>query len=153
MITINLRNLSRNERQQLGGEGNPIGDLAEQLVADEYGLNRFNDASWFDATDESGSGARYEVKSTAKRIGDDYPADGRFRLWEEQHRSLTTAEGQNMAWYAFVLLDQEAGEIMIQRKRPSTVTQIIQSRGGWNAAGHGGRDDRQHKVPYSAVMY
>jgi hypothetical protein len=73
-------------------------------------------------------------------------------VWEQQHRSLTAAEGANMAWYAFVLLDERDGTLKIQRRKPSTVTRIVNKRGGWNESGHEGMESRQMKLPYSAVL-
>ncbi len=73
-------------------------------------------------------------------------AAGRFRLWGDQHRSLTAAEGAEgqTAWYAFVLFD-ESDDVV--RRKSSTVTEIVS--GEWNDAG---RNGRQHKVPWDQVF-
>ncbi|WP_167837313.1 hypothetical protein [Halosimplex halophilum] len=76
-------------------------------------------------------------------------AAGRFRLWEDQHRSLTAAEGAEgqTAWYAFVLFD-ESDDVV--RRKSSTVTEIV--GGEWNETGHAQRDGRQYKVVWNEVF-
>lgn len=157
MNSIDPRDLSDRQQDQLRGleagdyENPPIGDLAEDLVAEEYDLSTFNDADWYDLEDRE-SGAKYEVKSTNSQIGEEYPAKGRFRIWEDNHRSLATSDGQGTAWYVFVLWHERDGLIKYRRRSPGTVTQIIDERGGWNDSGHE-RDARQIKLPISSVLY
>lgn len=150
MIELRIRSLTRNEKNRLQRGGKAFDQLAEELVADEYGLSPFTDAEWYDAVDED-SNTKYEVKSTQETVGDSYSNPGRFRLFKGQHRSLTASEGQGMAWYAFVLLAESEGVIRIQRKKPTTVTKIIRRRGGWNRSGHASKG-KQHKVPISEVF-
>lgn len=64
---------------------------------------------------------------------------------------MTAAQGAGAAWYAFVLLDLDDGVIRIQRRRPSTVTKIVNDRGGWNRSGHESKG-KQHKLPFSEVF-
>ena len=144
MIELSIRQLPRSHQRKV--QGDLFHELAETIVAEEFGLSEFNDSEWYDCILKS-TGTKYEVKSTSDRIRS---GKGRFRLWESQHRSLTAAEGQNMAWYAFVLLDTSDGVIRIQRMRPSTVTGIIRDRGGWNRSGHS--KGKQHKLPIGAVF-
>lgn len=113
-------------------------EQAELHVVDEYDLEHAPEADWYDAVNPR-TGAKYEVKSAQ--------ADRRFRLWENQHRSLAAAEGQNAAWYVFLV----SGEGM-RRVKPTTVTRWVRARGGWNRAGHDRRDGRQHKLPVSEVF-
>jgi len=146
VIELPIRRLPRNQQQRV--QGDAFDELAETLVAEEFDLSQFTDADWYDCVDRD-SGVKYEVKSTSDEIRS---GPGRFRLWQQQHRSMTTSEGQNStAWYAFVLLDLEDGVIKIQRRKPSTVTRILNQRGGWNQSGHESKG-RQHKVPIWAVM-
>lgn len=114
------------------------GERAEKFVAREYDLDHTPEADWYDCINPR-TGTKYEVKSAEK--------GRRFRLWENQHRSLTAAEGQNAAWYVFLV---DGGDM--RRVKPSTVTQWVNQRGGWNRAGHDRRDGRQHKLPISEVF-
>ena len=134
------------------------GAFAEEYVANSYDLEHVpNVSEWYDCVHPF-TGTKYEVKSTEKRIGDDYPADGRFRLWEDQHRSLAGAEGaeNQTAYYAFVLLDDGGDVVDVQRRHPSTVTRILDERtddgSPWNQAGHTERDGAQYKLPYTEVF-
>ncbi|WP_121822828.1 hypothetical protein [Halostella salina] len=128
------------------------GEFATEAVADRYGLVVENGlVDWYDAVND-GTGTKYEVKSTSKRIGDDYPAAGRFRLWRDQHRSLQASDASGVAWYAFVLLDDDGNVVEIQRRKPATVGAIVRERGGWNLAGHTERDGPQHKLPWTEVV-
>jgi len=146
MIEVPISRLPRTQQRRV--QGGDLDVAAESLVAGEYGLSEANKADWHDCFDRE-TGVKYEVKSTSTEIRS---GPGRFRLWKQQHRSMTTSEGQNStAWYAFVLLDLEEGSIKIQRRKPSTVTRIIDERGGWNRSGHE-QKGKQHKVPIWAVM-
>jgi len=113
MIELPIRDLSRNQQRRLQ-ESKAFDALAEDLVAEEYQVNQFTDAEWYDAADDD-TGTKYEVKSTSSVIGDKYPSVGRFRLWKAQHLSLAISEGsgQGTAWYAFVFLDESDGTIKI----------------------------------------
>jgi hypothetical protein len=146
---VDLRDLSKRQRRQYGqGER---ADVAEQLVAQVYGAaHRPDRADWYDVVDEDAS-TKYEVKSTSVRIGDEYPADGRFRLWRAQLRSLIASDATATAWVAFVLFDEDAGTATIQRRRPSTVWAAVRERGGWNDSGHAEWGE-QYKLPYDAVL-
>jgi hypothetical protein len=126
------------------------GRFAEEVVADHFDLeHRPDETEWYDAVNPR-TGTKYEVKSTHVEL--DSSATGRFRLWEDQHRSLAASDGQATAWYAFVLL--ENGDVKeIRRMRPSTVTSLIHEGGGsWNRAGHQERDSAQHKLPWEMVF-
>ena len=89
---------------------------------------------------------RFEVDVVTLSSG----ASGRFRLWEDQHRSLTASDGQATAWYAFVLLSGTGEVVDVRRMKPSTVTEIV--GGDWNRADHAERDGRQHKLPADEVF-
>jgi hypothetical protein len=125
------------------------GTKAAQLVASEYDLEVDEQtAEWFDAVNPR-TGSKYEVKSTKARIGDDYPNDGRFRLWEDQHRSLLASDAAGTAWYVFVLFDDNGGVEDMRRMRPSTVSALVPT---WNQSGHQDRQSRQYKLPWPEVM-
>lgn len=143
-----IRSLSRIQRRRLQEE---TAVVAEELVAEEYGLaHRPDEAEWYDCV-LSSTGAKTEVKSCVSEVGEKYPAPGRFRLRADQTRSLLSSDASGVAWYAFVLVDLDAGVLRFRRAKPSTVSRWVRERGGWNEAGHE-EFDRQHKHPYSVVF-
>lgn len=155
MRELPIRSLSRSQQRRVQDRdqhrfARAFNNVAEEIVAEEFGLSTFNDAGWYDL-EVPETGTKYEVKSTSSEVGDKYPGTGRFRLWRSQHRSLTASEGAGMAWYAFVVLDEDAGSIKIQRRRPTTVTRLVNERGGWNDAGHE-RYSEQHKLPWPVAV-
>jgi hypothetical protein len=75
----------------------------------------------------------------------------RFRLWEDQHRSLAAAHGQNAAWYQFLVVVDSGNVLKERRAHVPTVTRIVSERGGWNQSGHK-RESRQHKLPVSEIF-
>lgn len=126
------------------------GDLAEEIVAEMFGLRHVGDkGGWYDAVLES-TGTKYQVKSTAEDGATSGSAE--FRLWETDHRSLVASDAQATAWYAFVLFDVRDGLQDVRRCKPSTVTSIVQEFGGWNEANHADKDSRQVKLPQELVM-
>lgn len=151
LATRSLSGLPREQQRRLQGDESDV--VAEEVVAEELGSSakhRPDRAEWYDVVLET-SGAKTEVKSTWVRIGEAYPADGRFRLRRDQLRSLHAANASGVAWIAFVLFDENRDELRIRRVRPSTVSAWVRERGGWNRAGHA-EFDRQHKLPASVVF-
>lgn len=130
------------------------GEVAEEIVAAAWDLleHEPNEEYWYDVRADLGSrSTKGEVKSCQRRVGQDYPAAGRFRIRRDQHRSLVASDAQATAWYFFVVFDDETELITIQRRRPSTVTKIVEERGGWNNSGH--REFQyQHKLPIETVV-
>lgn len=123
------------------------GAFAEQLVASIHDLeHRPDETDWYDAVNPR-TGTKYEVKSTHQELESGAP--GRFRLWRDQHRSLVASDAAGTAWYTFVLLSSGGDVLDVQRRRPSTVTRLVES---WNRAGHGERDGPQYKLPWPQVM-
>ena len=129
-------------------------ELAERLVeAIVDGRHDTDTADWYDVVVDR-TGTKYEVKSTSTRIGEDYPADGRFRVWQGQIRSLINsrhAGDDGTAWVAFVLFDEDGNPVRVRRLHPETVLRIVHDRGGWNTSGHE-EMGRQHKLPIEAVF-
>lgn len=124
------------------------GAFAEQFVADHYDLeHRPDETDWYDCVNPR-TGTKYEVKSTHETLASG--ASGRFRLWEDQHRSLTASDGQATAWYVFVLLSESGEVVEVRRMKPSTVTTAV--AGEWNKAGHDERTGRQHKLRINQVF-
>jgi hypothetical protein len=104
------------------------------------------DVEWADGVDPQ-TGHKYEIKSTAEEIGEKYPAEGRFRLWKDQHNSLTSSAGQlGAAYYVFIVSTKEA-----IKADSREVTEWVNDNGGWNKAGHDRRDSKQLKIPWSYV--
>lgn len=152
-VVRSLRSLSQGQRRKLGQSDADV--VAEELAAQEFDLAHAADEEfWYDvrAPSRDDRPTKGEVKSCHRDVGEDYPAAGRFRVRRDQHRSLVASDAQGTAWYIFVLLDEEAGDVVLQRRRPSTVTRIVDERGGWNQAGHE-EFDEQHKLPIDAVLY
>jgi hypothetical protein len=117
---------------------------AEELVKRKYDLTE-SGVEWCDLTDPR-TGARYEVKSAERALASG--REGRFRLWEDQHRSLTAANSAgSAAWYVFVTDDGAT----YTRRRVTHVTQIVNDRGGWNESGHR-RGSRQLKIPVTVLI-
>jgi hypothetical protein len=135
--------LDRSEARRL--QSDP-GSVAEELAARAYGFSTFKSSN-FDAARDSG--AVLEVKSTTRRIGDEYPARGRFRLFKRQHEKLVRRDRDGTAYYAFVLISTNTnppGADML-RKKPADVGRRIGARGGWNQSGHA--SGPQAKLPWS----
>lgn len=114
---------------------------AEQYAARQNGLERTGSnrgdkaETWHDAVDPA-TNQKHQIKSAQE--------GRRFRLWEQQHRSLTASAGQlDGAYYLFVVSGKP-----ILKVDARTVTEWVRDRGGWNKAGHSGRPgDRQLKIP------
>lgn len=117
---------------------------AEELVKRKYDLEE-SGVEWCDLTNPR-SGARYEVKSAERTL--ESGREGRFRLWEDQHRSLLAANsGGSAAWYVFVT----DGGSTYTRRGVTHVSQVVNDRGGWNKSGHR-RGSRQLKVPVKVLI-
>lgn len=151
-FATDVRPPSRRRLRKLDRQNPDREDFAEALVAEMFGGRVANDVTdWYDVVDD---GTKIEVKSTEKRIGDDYPADGRFRLWADQHRSLLASDASGTAWYVFVLFD-DGSLVDVRRCRPSTVTRLVEDVGDgeWDLSGHVDRDGaEQQKLPWSEVF-
>lgn len=138
-----MAELYDNERQ---------GEWAEEWIAKKDGLEHVpGESEWYDVINPR-TNTKHEVKSATREH--ESGALGRFRLWEDQHRSLLASDVQNVAWYDFVLLSSSGTVLEHRRMKPTTVTKLIhrESSSGWNRAGHGDRNSRQHKLPQSAVF-
>jgi hypothetical protein len=150
-VVVDPRTLSRGQQDKLQRGDAAFDELAEEIVAEEYGLEGESlDPEWWDLRHPSRT-TKYQVKSTQSTIGEDYPAAGRFRVWETQTRSLIASDAQATAWYAFVLFDDSNGSLRIRRMRPSTVNDLVQNLGGWGPSGHQSQG-RQHKLPIGEVF-
>lgn len=121
------------------------GETAANWVAREYSLESCPENDWCDLINPR-TGTKHEVKSARP--------DRRFRIWEDNHRSLTASDGQGTAWYDFVVLSSGGSPQPMEHRRvnPSTITKIVNARGGWNRAGHEKRSGRQHKLPVSELF-
>jgi hypothetical protein len=138
------RRLTRSDRRELQGD---TGQVAERIAAEEYnGWSRFK-AGNFDLARDSGAVA--EVKSCLSRLSSG--ANGRFRLFEDQHEALVRQDRNGTGRYVFVLFDIE-GEptARLVQQTPAHVGAVIRGRGGWNQSGHSA--GRQHKLPFSVFF-
>lgn len=139
--------LSRTERRRLQED---TGEVAEIIATDVYsGYNRFVDAPWYDGRRESG--AVLEVKSALSSLANG--ADGRFRLWREQHEQLLEYDRDGSARYGFVLFDVDGRKPVAKLKQqvPADVGRMIGARGGWGPSGHDSQGE-QHKLPIDAIF-
>jgi hypothetical protein len=116
------------------------GSTAQDAVVSEYGLEVDN-AEWYDAVDPN-TGTKYEVKSGLDDV----------RLWEDQHRSLVASDRAGTAWYAFVKVDSAGVVRAIQRRKPATVTRLVNEAGGWVKSGHHRTEKREKKLPVGRVI-
>lgn len=116
------------------------GSDAEAAVVDAFGLER-ESTSWYDAINPR-TGTKYEAKSGREKV----------RIWEDQHRSLVASDRAGTAWYAFVYVDAAGRVQEIQRRRPSTVTQLVEDAGGWVKSGHARTSDREKKLSIETVI-
>lgn len=131
------------------------GEAAEKHVASKGGLAHCPDeADWYDNRNPR-TGTKHEVKSTHEEIeGAHNPDDeGEFRVWSDQHNSLRASDAAGVAWYDFVLLDDDGNVVDHVRRKPSTVSKIVRENGGWKPAGHAERGDAmQCRIPHSEVF-
>lgn len=122
------------------------GRQAEEFIRRRFDLDP-PEAEWHDGVDPDG--IKYEIKSAQETVsaGDNKTESGRFRLWEDQHRSLTASKGQiGEAYYVFIVSNREAVKVSA-----TEVTEWVNELDGWNKAGHSRRDSRQKKIPVDFV--
>lgn len=143
----------RSELRRANERADDDAELAELLVAAIVdGTHDPDSAPWYDVVVER-TGTKLEVKSTHLRIGDAYPADGRFRVWRGQIRSLINsrhAGDGGTSWVAFVLFDGDQ-PVDVRRMHAETVLRIVRDRGGWNRSGHEEWNE-QAKLPIDTVF-
>ncbi|GAB3315204.1 hypothetical protein [Haloplanus salinarum] len=155
MIRDVTEEVSYRRFQKLQERARTAGELEERIVAEAFDLL---DVSGDDAEDADlrnpRTQARYEVKSANATVGsgNGETEDGRFRLWEDQHRSIVGYDAQPdlAGWYVFVRCDRQGTPQVMRRVEPSTVTKLVDGR--WNDASHEGRDARQYKLPIGEVF-
>ena len=123
-------------------EDNDRGRRGESYVKQRDDLEKCTENEWCDLVNPR-TGSKHEVKVAAP--------GRRFRIWEDNHRSLTASDGQNVAWYDFLVVTMDDRVVEGRRMKPSTVTQIVRDRGGWNTSGHA-RGSRQHKIPVGEIF-
>jgi len=144
---MNRHRLSRTESRRLQGD---TGEVAEEIATDVYaGYSPFVDAPWYDAARDSG--AVLEVKSALSSLASG--ADGRFRLWRDQHEKLVEHDRDGSARYAFVLFDLSGREpvALLKQREPAAVGRQVGARGGWGPSGHNSRGE-QYKLPIGAIF-
>lgn len=97
----------------------------------------------FDAINEE-TGCKYESKAAEP--------GRRFRVWKDQTDWLVRSDGQNCAYFIFIVADSNTNILNSKRRKPQTVREMVERQGGWNQAGHAGRDSKQHKIPIDDVI-
>lgn len=120
------------------------GRTAEKWVAEKFSLEFETDRDWVDLLNPR-TEARHGVKSARP--------DRRFRFWEDNHHSLSISGGQKTAWVDLVVLSSGSNPSVLghRRVKPSTVTDVVNDRGGWNKSGHR-RGSRQKKIPVGVFL-
>lgn len=145
--------LTGKQRRRIQAAADDDAELAELLVAELVdGRHTPDEEDWYDVR-SAGGATKIEVKSTHHRIGDDYPADGRFRLWRRQLRSLIAsrhAGETGTTWVAFVLFDED-GAPKVRRMHARTARRIVEDSVGWGPSGHESWDE-QAKLPIGEVF-
>jgi hypothetical protein len=116
------------------------GSTAEQAASEKYGFQRVSE-SWYDGVNPQ-TGTKYEVKSGLNEI----------RFWEDQHRSLTASNNQNSARYVVVQTDRSGNIHRMMRKRPTTITRLVNEHGGWVESGHHRTNGREKYIPISDLF-
>lgn len=128
--------------------------LAEKLVAALVdGTHAPDREDWYDVVVER-TATKIEVKSAHKQVGDEYPAEGRFRLWRRQLRSLVASQfagDSGTTWVAFVLFDGDT-PVDVRRMHASTARELVEDTVGWGPSGHEEWDE-QAKVPIGEIFY
>ena len=115
------------------------GSSALSAVVSEFDLT-VESTSWYDAI--SPTGTKYEVKSGRESV----------RVWEDQHRSLVASDRVGTAWYVFVHVSAAGNVTAMQRRKPSTVTQLVNDAGGWVKSGHHRTKKREKYLPIGTVI-
>lgn len=126
------------------------GEVGERMASLAYDYNASRSGSYYDAARDTG--AKIEVKSTAKMIGQKYPAKGRFRIPEPQHKKLLRRDRSGSTNYVFVLFDMSRPyTCFMKRVSPSDVGNLIGSMGGFEKSGHNSFD-REKKLIWTAIF-
>jgi len=118
------------------------GQLGEDYVRRRDDLEPCPGNEWCDLVNPR-NGTKHEVKVSQP--------NRRFRVWEDNHRSLTASDGQGTAWYHFLVVTSSGNVVDERKAKPSTITRIVNERGGWNTSGHE-RGSRQHKIPVGELF-
>ncbi len=118
------------------------GRFGEDYVRRRDDLEACPENDWCDLLNPR-TGSKHEVKVSLP--------NRRFRIWEDNHRSLTASDGQGTAWYHFVVVTSSGNVVDERKAKPSTITRIVNERGGWNRSGHA-RGSRQHKIPVGELF-
>ena len=121
---------------------NRRGANSEDYLARRDNLEKCPENDWCDLVNPR-TGSKHEVKTCLP--------GKRFRIWQDNHRSLTASDGQGTAWYRFLVVSEGGNVLRETKMKPSTVTKMIRERGGWNRSGHA-RGSQQHKLPEKDVF-
>ncbi|PSQ19586.1 hypothetical protein BRD00_01610 [Halobacteriales archaeon QS_8_69_26] len=117
------------------------GKLAEQEAASRYGFDVVHN-EWRDGCHQNGTPVQVKAAQEKRLSG----SEGRFRLWEADHRRLRARDG----WYVFVAYRPHGNGIRVinmVRKRPSDVPV-----GGFYGSGRHPHGNRQAKVAVSDIF-
>lgn len=117
------------------------GQLAERRAADRYGFDLVHN-EWRDGCYQNDTPVQVKAAQVERSSG----AEGRFRLWEADHRKLKRRGG----YYVFVAYRPHGNGIRVVemvRKRPGDVP-----IGGFYGSGSHPHGNRQAKVAVSSIF-
>jgi hypothetical protein len=125
-------------------DGQEAAAVARDHFTDEFGVV-LRDATEgpVDAVTPS-TGAGWNLKSAVTQIKSG--ENGRFTFWEDDH------DPNQITWYAFAVYNRDMQVIMVKRMKFDTVTEMLESRGGWNTVNHRLKPGRRARVAWPVVI-
>lgn len=130
------------------------GEVAERMANTAYDYNGSKTGSYYDGARDTG--AKVQVKSTFKQIGQQTQTLGRYRIPESQHSKLVKRDRSGSCKYVFVLFDgstskQIPKDAYMKQIAPARLGRLIGAMGGFESSGHSGFD-REKKLPWTAIF-
>lgn len=130
------------------------GEIAQELANYHYDYRKDLSGQYYDGG--RNTGARIEVKSTFRVIGNNHQTKGRFRIPKNQHDRLVRYDRKQSSYYIFVLFDSNTQknipqEAVLKRIKPKRVGRLIGSMGGFESSGHSSYS-KEKKLIWTAIF-